>query len=132
MTTSTSEPTKELVNRELLIFKHYQVDVKNIKCPLEWWEKHKSMFSIVGFCVGQILGIVGSQIETKRIFSLIRIFIILKRCCLQSKNLDKLILVNKNWPYDPRISYKSPSSLVDFIENALNLEEKLKEFEGAF
>jgi hypothetical protein len=39
MTTSTSEPLKELVNRELLIFKHYQVDVKDIKCPLQWWEK---------------------------------------------------------------------------------------------
>jgi len=36
MITSMSEPTMELVNRELLIFKHYQVDVKNIKCPLQW------------------------------------------------------------------------------------------------
>jgi hypothetical protein len=36
MTTSTSEPTMELVNRELLIFKRYQVDVKDIKCPLQW------------------------------------------------------------------------------------------------
>jgi len=34
MTTNTREPTTELVNRELLIFKHYQVDVKDIKCPL--------------------------------------------------------------------------------------------------
>ncbi len=34
MITSTSEPVKKLVNRELLIFKHYQVDVKNINCPL--------------------------------------------------------------------------------------------------
>jgi len=31
---STSEPTTKSINRELLIFKHYQVDVKNIKCPL--------------------------------------------------------------------------------------------------
>jgi hypothetical protein len=30
MTTSTSEPTIELVNRELLIFKRYQVDVKKM------------------------------------------------------------------------------------------------------
>jgi hypothetical protein len=35
MTTSTSEPTTKLVNRELLIFKHYQVNVKHIKCPLQ-------------------------------------------------------------------------------------------------
>jgi hypothetical protein len=34
MTASTSELAMKLVNRELLIFKHYQVDVKDIKCPL--------------------------------------------------------------------------------------------------
>jgi hypothetical protein len=48
-TTSTTEPTKELVIRELLIFKCYQVDPKNIKCPLQWWGKHACMFPIVGF-----------------------------------------------------------------------------------
>jgi len=35
MTTNTSDLTMELVNRELLIFSRYQVDVKNIKCPLQ-------------------------------------------------------------------------------------------------
>jgi hypothetical protein len=34
MTANTSEPTTELVNRDLLIFRCYQVDVKDIKCPL--------------------------------------------------------------------------------------------------
>jgi hypothetical protein len=43
--------------------------------------------------------------------------------------LDKLIFVNKKWPSDPKISYKSPSSLVDLIEIDLNLQEK---FEGTF
>jgi hypothetical protein len=58
------------------------MDVKNIKCPLQWREKHESMFSIVGFCVRHILGIVGSQIEIERIFLLDRILInyILKNC----------------------------------------------------
>jgi hypothetical protein len=32
MTVGTNEPIMELVNRELLIFKHYHVDVKDIKC----------------------------------------------------------------------------------------------------
>jgi len=32
----TNEPTKEVVNKELLIFIRFQVDVKEIKCPLEW------------------------------------------------------------------------------------------------
>jgi len=43
-TTSTSEPSKELVTMELLIFRHYQVDPKDIKCPLRWWGKHDPCF----------------------------------------------------------------------------------------
>jgi hypothetical protein len=31
MIASTNEPTKEFVNRELLIFKRFQVEAKNIK-----------------------------------------------------------------------------------------------------
>jgi hypothetical protein len=46
--------------------------------------------------------------------------------------LDKLIFVSKNWPNDPRIGCKSPSSLADFIEKDFNLEKELEEFEGAF
>ncbi len=68
MTTSTSEPTMELVNSEFLFFRNYQVDVKNIKCPLQSWEKHENMFPTIDFCARQILGIVGSQIEIKIIF----------------------------------------------------------------
>jgi hypothetical protein len=33
---STSEPTKELVTRKLLIFRHYQMDPKDIKCLFQW------------------------------------------------------------------------------------------------
>jgi hypothetical protein len=39
MTINTSEPIIELINRKLLIFKCYQVDVKNIKCPLSGGKK---------------------------------------------------------------------------------------------
>jgi hypothetical protein len=34
MSVKTSEPTKEVMNKELLMFKRFQVDVKEIKCPL--------------------------------------------------------------------------------------------------
>jgi hypothetical protein len=37
MTTSTSEPMIELVNKEFLIFKKFQLDFKEIKCPMQWW-----------------------------------------------------------------------------------------------
>jgi hypothetical protein len=31
----TNEPTKDVVNKESLMFRRFQVDVKDIKCPLE-------------------------------------------------------------------------------------------------
>jgi hypothetical protein len=34
MIASTNEPTNGFVNKELLIFIRFQVDSKNIKCPL--------------------------------------------------------------------------------------------------
>jgi hypothetical protein len=89
------------------------------------------MFSIIGFCVKKILRIIGSQIQRENIFFSIGIFIILRGCHLV-KNLDKLIFVNKNWPNDPKISYKSPFSLVELIEIDVDLEKEIEEFEGAF
>ncbi len=38
MNVNTSEPTTELVKRDQLISRRYQVDVKKIMCPLQWWE----------------------------------------------------------------------------------------------
>ncbi len=62
MFTKINEPTKEVVNKELLMFKRFQVGVKNIKCPLKWLVKHEFLFPIVTFLAHQILGIVGFQI----------------------------------------------------------------------
>jgi hypothetical protein len=59
-------------------------------------EKNMNMFSIVGFFVKQILRIVEYQIEIEMNFSLTRILTSFKKCCLQFKNLDKLIFINKN------------------------------------
>jgi hypothetical protein len=44
------------------------MDPKDIKCPFQWWGKHKAMFPIIGFLACQILGIIGSQIETILLF----------------------------------------------------------------
>jgi len=49
MSTTMNELTKEVVNKELLIFKRFQVDVKDIKCPLEWWVKHEFYFQFYHF-----------------------------------------------------------------------------------
>jgi hypothetical protein len=59
MSFETNERTKKVVNKELSMFRRFQVDVKDIKCPLEWWAKHKSLFPTMAFLGHQILGIVG-------------------------------------------------------------------------
>jgi hypothetical protein len=52
---------ERIVDRELLIFRWYQLDVKDIiKCSFQWLKKHETMFPIVGFLACHILGIVGS------------------------------------------------------------------------
>jgi hypothetical protein len=67
---SINEPMKKLVTMELLIFRHYQVDPKDIMCLLQWWGKHEAMFPTIGFLVGQILCIVWPQIEIDFFFPL--------------------------------------------------------------
>jgi hypothetical protein len=46
------------------------MDTKDIKCPLQWWEKHESMFATIGFLACQIFIIIDSQIKTKMDFFL--------------------------------------------------------------
>ncbi len=79
-----------------------------------------------------IHGIVSSQIETKRIFSLAKIFTNLKRCPLQSNNLNKFIFYNKNWPSETRVGCNSPFNLRELIENDVAFKEELKQYEGEF
>jgi len=112
------------MKRKLLIFKRYQLYVKDIKCLFQWWQKHETMFPIVGFLARQILGVVGFQIETF-FFSLARILTNFRRCHLQTENLKKLIFVNKNRPNDPRIGCKSPFNLLEFLERDVDLEVEL-------
>jgi len=49
MMARTSEPTKELIRKKLLVYKCYQMDVKNIKCFFQWQDKHETMFRTIGF-----------------------------------------------------------------------------------
>ncbi len=92
----------------------------------------QTLFPTLAFLACQILGIVGSQIETKRIFSLLEILTNLKICHLQSNNLYKIIFFNKNWPSDPRVGSSSPSSFIQLIEVDLALEEKLQQYASEF
>jgi hypothetical protein len=39
-------------------FQRYYVYVKYIKCPLEWWRKHESIFPTIGSLIKQTLGVI--------------------------------------------------------------------------
>jgi hypothetical protein len=44
------------------------LDVKDIKCLVQWWQKHEAMFLIVGFLTQIFLSVVGFQTEMKECF----------------------------------------------------------------
>ncbi|CAM6044825.1 unnamed protein product [Sphagnum compactum] len=47
MNSNNAETVKEIITRELLDFRRFHVDVKDIENPLQWWEKHESRFPAV-------------------------------------------------------------------------------------
>ncbi len=96
MRNNSMETLKEIITKELLDFRRFHLDLKEIKNPFQWWEKHESRFPVVALLVRQILGIVSSQIEIGHIFFLVGILTNLKRCHLQSKNLEKLNFASQN------------------------------------
>jgi hypothetical protein len=49
----TSEPMAKLDNIELLVFRRFQMDLKKIKCPLQWWQEHESMFPLLVFLLNK-------------------------------------------------------------------------------
>ncbi len=56
----------------------------------------------------------------------------LRRCCLQSDNLDRLIFVSKNWPNDFIIYCKLLSNLMEMIEKDLYFVKEFEGFESSF
>jgi hypothetical protein len=51
---------------------------------------------------------------------------------LQSKKLENLVFMNKNWLGDPRDGCKLPFNLAILIQTNLSFEKKLEEYEGSF
>ncbi len=60
MITNTSELIMELINKKFLIFKHYQVDVKDFKFPLQW-----ICFTQLVYMLNKILVIIGSKLRQR-------------------------------------------------------------------
>ncbi len=77
-------------------------------------------FPNLSFVARQILKILGSQIEIEIIFTIVGV---LSSCCkLGVENLDKLVIITKNWSYDARAYYMCEGkSLNDFLANEVNI-----------
>jgi len=93
------------VKQKLDCFCNLKVEPKDCENPLHWWEPQESQYSMIGIFVQQNFNIVGSQIEMKRVLTIAGLITSLRQCDLDSKNLDQLILVAKNWPNDSQVSH---------------------------
>jgi len=94
------EMTSSLVKNLLNHFKFKKVIDEEAKNSLKWWKVHEVQFLYVEFVAQEILGIVDSQIEAKRIFNVVGIYTNLQRSRLGIKNLEMFISIYKNWPND--------------------------------
>jgi hypothetical protein len=71
-----------LVVGELSLFKRLYVTPTTCVDLLTWWWIHETQFPNVSFFAKYLLGILGSQIETKRVFNLVGVLTPLRRCSL--------------------------------------------------
>nr|XP_024359895.1 uncharacterized protein LOC112274515 isoform X1 [Physcomitrium patens] len=114
---------------ELSLFRRLRIDSKECENPLAWWKDREVQFPNVGFLARQILGIVGSQVETERIFSIVGVITEIHRRHLGTDNLDKLVLIRENWKDDSRAGSEYPAAghkMVDSVlENYLLGEENI-------
>lgn len=83
------------------------------------------MSPTIATLVRLILGISTSQIEIEKVFFIVEMFITIRRCWLQTKNLDNLICVNKNWPHDPYVRCPKVFDFTFACEAELDLIEEL-------
>jgi hypothetical protein len=91
-----------LLKNELGLFCHLPMKLEDCLFFLTWWKSHEICFLNYFFVARKILGILGSQIETKRIFSIVGMLTNLRCCRLGVNNLNKLVMVLKNWSGDAK------------------------------
>lgn len=101
-TASNDEAIVGHLKAELSLFRRLHIDPKDCENPLAWWKDREVQFPNVGFLARQILGIVGTQVETERIFSVVGLITDARRRHIGPENLNKLVLIRENWPEDPR------------------------------
>jgi hypothetical protein len=90
---SMEKSSRTLVVGELFLFQRLFIPLSKYLDTLAWWCTHESEFPNVGFLPKQILKILGFQIGTKKMVSLVGVLI---ACWLQVENFDQIITVVKN------------------------------------
>ncbi len=78
----------------------------------------------MGFLTNLICGILGSQIETKCVFNLVGVLTTLKHYHLQVENMDRIIMVVKNWPNDPCHNCKPNANLKEYLKDEDSLAKE--------
>jgi hypothetical protein len=127
--TSPEEATEGTIVKELSLFHQLVIDKEDLQeGPLNWWKHNEAKFPNVGFLACQYLGILGSQIETERIFSVAGVLTNLRCTKLGIDNLESLVMIYTNWPNDSRVGCTLYKHLVDWYskeDEVLNEEAEV-------
>ncbi len=121
---SIQDSSRALVIVELSLFRRLSIPQFMCINPLAWWQTHKGQFFNVAIMANQMLGIPRFQVQIERVFSLASVLKTLRFCRLQVKNLDRIIIVVKNWSNDP---YLNPN-FKDYLKSDVPLVEENYEF----
>ncbi len=106
------------------LFCHLPMKLEDCLPPLTWWKSHQVRFLNVSFVAWQILGILGSHIKTERIFNITQALTSLLCCRLGVNNLNKLVIVMKNWLSNARVDYPQKGNYIDdFFNDKVNIIE---------
>ncbi len=54
----------------------------------------------MAFIAHQMFGILGSKIEVEYIVIIVGVLTLVCRCKLEVENIDKLVIILNNWPFD--------------------------------
>jgi hypothetical protein len=115
-----------VVKKQLTHFRVKKVTNDECKDLLAWWRIKEGHFSYVKFVVHQILGIVGSHIEAKKIFNIVGIYTNLHHSRLGTENLEMFISINKNWPKYVRVGGSlSTQKFMEMEETVMDKNEKV-------
>lgn len=82
----------------------------------------KVNFQMLASLANKFFRILRFQIDTKKMFSLASVLIVLRHWCLQVQNLDQIISIINKWPDDLHLNY-TPN--VDLKDN-VNLKNYMK------